>query len=189
MTTTAGIIWPEVRLYGPDGSNQVQCPVNGSTDWSEINSCVLSANGTYTIYAGAFRIGFFNGNPNTGPYSLTLTGGPPVYDPLHPVSDPNHPIDYPGDPVNSASGDFFHSHTDIAIPGRGVPLSFTRYYHSGSTINHYLGNGWTHSYDMYLEFPAGGVKVFYPDGHAVVFTLSGGNYVPRAGVFDTLVQN
>src|SRR5439155_16531512 len=23
MTTTAGIIWPEVRLYGPDGSNQV----------------------------------------------------------------------------------------------------------------------------------------------------------------------
>ncbi|MEE8519568.1 MAG: DUF6531 domain-containing protein [Dehalococcoidia bacterium] len=114
---------------------------------------------------------------------------PPVFDPTHPVSDPNHPVSWTPDPVNTASGDFNYVHTDLAIPGRGIPLEFTRNYHSGSDTTRSLGHGWTHGFDMYLVFEGSDVTVFYPQGHAVIFVLSGGVYVPRPGVFDTFVDN
>ncbi|MCK4342409.1 MAG: LamG domain-containing protein [Phycisphaerae bacterium] len=34
------------------------------------------------------------------------------------------------DPVNTATGSFFHQETDLSIPSRGVPLTFTRFYNS-----------------------------------------------------------
>ena len=34
------------------------------------------------------------------------------------------------DPVNTATGSFFHQETDLSIPSRGSPLTFTRYYNS-----------------------------------------------------------
>ncbi|MCK4342548.1 MAG: LamG domain-containing protein [Phycisphaerae bacterium] len=34
------------------------------------------------------------------------------------------------DPVNTATGSFFHQETDLSIPSRGMPLTFTRYYNS-----------------------------------------------------------
>ena len=114
---------------------------------------------------------------------------PPVFEPEHPVADPDHPVSWTDDPVNTASGDFKHVHTDLAIQGRGVPLEFTRYYHSGSNTARSLGYGWTHSYDMYLAFAGSDVTVFYPQGHATTFVLSDGVYVPRPGVYDALVQN
>jgi Domain of unknown function (DUF6531) len=33
-----------------------------------------------------------------------------------------------GDPVNCATGAFWHEFTDASVPGRGVPLKFTRTY-------------------------------------------------------------
>jgi len=36
------------------------------------------------------------------------------------------------DPVNTATGSFFHQETDLTIPSRGLPLTFTRYYNSKS---------------------------------------------------------
>ncbi len=34
------------------------------------------------------------------------------------------------DPVNTATGSFFHQETDLSIPSRGSPLTFTRFYNS-----------------------------------------------------------
>jgi len=34
------------------------------------------------------------------------------------------------DPVNTATGSFFHQETDLSIPSRGLPLTFTRFYNS-----------------------------------------------------------
>ena len=34
------------------------------------------------------------------------------------------------DPVNTATGSFFHQKTDLSIPSRGMPLTFTRFYNS-----------------------------------------------------------
>ena len=36
------------------------------------------------------------------------------------------------DPVNTATGSFFHQETDLSIPSRGLPLTFTRFYNSKS---------------------------------------------------------
>jgi RHS repeat-associated protein len=91
--------------------------------------------------------------------------------------------------VNLASGDFHHSHTDVSVPTAGLPLELTRYYHSGSAINRHLGYGWTHTYDMYLDFSGSDVLAYYADGHAVGFVYSGGVYTPRLGAHDTLVHN
>lgn len=121
--------------------------------------------------------------------TVPIPPSPPVFEPEHPVSAPDHPVPETDDPVNTASGDFKHVHTDLAIPGRGVPLEFTRYYHSGSGAARSLGYGWTHSYDMYLEFTGADVTVFYPQGHATRFVFSDGVYVTRPGVYDTLVKN
>ena len=93
------------------------------------------------------------------------------------------------DPISISNGDFVHQHTDIVVPGKGVPLAFSRTYHSGSSLDRSLGVGWTQSYDFYLVFNGSDVDVFYPNGHAVHFIESAGTYTPREGVFDTLVKN
>jgi Domain of unknown function (DUF6531) len=58
-----------------------------------------------------------------------------------------------GDPVNTATGNFSETYTDLAIPGRGVPLVFSRTYNSlaASTVGP-LGFGWTFDYQMSLTF-------------------------------------
>ena len=35
-------------------------------------------------------------------------------------------------PVNCATGDFYHTFTDLAVPGRGLPLDLARTYNSGA---------------------------------------------------------
>jgi RHS repeat-associated protein len=112
-----------------------------------------------------------------------------VFSKLDPTSDPTYPSSDTRDPVDIASGNLSHQNTDVAVPGRGVSLSFTRYYNSGSLASRSLGLGWTHSYDSYLTFSGSDVTVFYPQGHAVKFTFSGGVYTPRAGIYDSLVKN
>ncbi len=96
-----------------------------------------------------------------------------------------------GDPVDTASGAFTHSHTDIVIPGKGIPLEFTRAYNSqGAKGDGSLGFRWYHNYSWSLDFLTGtNINVNYPDGNVVTFTESGGDYTPQTGVFDTLVEN
>jgi len=94
------------------------------------------------------------------------------------------------DPVDTSSGTFTHQHTDLAIPGRGVPLEFTRYYSSHSSHSGSLGRKWTHTYETRLDIAASGdVTVRYPQGSSVYFAKSGSSYTPPTGVFDTLVKN
>ncbi|MGH2372039.1 MAG: DUF6531 domain-containing protein [bacterium] len=45
-----------------------------------------------------------------------------------------------GDPVNTATGNFFEEFTDLAVPGRGVPLTLSRTYNSlAAGVNGPLG--------------------------------------------------
>jgi RHS repeat-associated protein len=174
---TGGDVYPAMSLRRPDGSQLC------SNVWpNEFTSeCTLNVTGTYTIWV------YSKDGDQSGTFELTY--GIPQYDPWTPVSNPSHPHNSTKDPVNVATGDFSHSHTDLAIPGKGVPLQFTRYYHSGSKLSSGMGSGWTHTYDMYLTFDGSNVNVFYPEGYANEFTLSGGAYHPRDGVYDTLVKN
>jgi hypothetical protein len=85
-------------------------------------------------------------------------------------------------PVNTATGNFWHTFTDLALPAaRGLALDFTRTYNSaGASVSGTLGYGWTSSYDMSVDASNPlTYYVHYGDGRIVPFPASGGGY-PRS---------
>jgi YD repeat-containing protein len=97
-----------------------------------------------------------------------------------------------GYPVNSATGNFYHSFTDIVIPGRGIPLAFSHTYNSVSAATDGpLGFGWTSSYGngMSLIQSVGSATVVQENGAQATFTLSGSTYSAPPRVTATLVKN
>ena len=191
--TTGGFNGSDIFIHDRQtgATTRVSVDSAGNEANANSNSPSLSADGRFIAFrsqATNLVLGDTNGVRDIFVHEHAIPP-PPVFDPTNPLADPNHPVSWTPDPVNTASGDFNHLHTDLAIPGRGIPLDFTRSYHSGSDTTRSLGQGWTHGFDMYLVFEGSDVTVFYPQGHAVIFVFSGGVYVPRPGVFDTFVDN
>ena len=92
----------------------------------------------------------------------------------------NHP-EYVADPVNTSSGNYTESTTDISIPGRGVPASLMRTYNSlaamtGSTG--LFGPGWTSNLESNVATTSTGAIVTTEAGDQVTFTLANGVYTP-----------
>ena len=95
-----------------------------------------------------------------------------------------------GDPVNTATGYYGDTWTDLATPGRGPALSFTRTYteatadpngpNKSSAANGPFGYGWTDSYNLTATTNAttGDVTITQEDGSQVAFTDSSGTYTP-----------
>ena len=72
-----------------------------------------------------------------------------ICDNPNPEKNPNIPPKT--DPVDTATGSFLYSRTDVAFGVRGFPISFPRaYVSSRHTKDGPLGFGWIHSYDMSL---------------------------------------
>jgi RHS repeat-associated protein len=90
------------------------------------------------------------------------------------------------DPVDTAYGNFSETYTDLSIPGRGVPLAFTRTYNAQAAAagtNGPLGYGWTSNYAMSLSQPGGSgtpVTIDQEGGAEVVFDQSGSSFTPAA---------
>jgi|GEM_PF-1014687 len=99
-----------------------------------------------------------------------------------------------GDPVDTATGYFGDTFTDLSTPGRGMPLNFTRSYASSiadpagpnaaAAVNGPFGYGWTFSYNLKAVTNAttGAVTIVQEDGSQVAFGNAGGSYtavVPR----------
>jgi RHS repeat-associated protein len=99
--------------------------------------------------------------------------------------------DMRGDPVSLVTGAMTHTHTDIQVPGKGVPLEFTRTYSTGGLpMQGRLGHGWTDNYNSLLSiFNDGSVSVRYPDGSGAFFTYNAGIFTAPRGVNDALVKN
>ena len=93
------------------------------------------------------------------------------------------------EPVSTGNGDYFYQHADFSIPGRGPQLLFQRAYNSLDSYSGPLGTNWTHSYNILLTNNSSTIDIKWGDGHIDVYTLSGSNYVPPAGVFSTLIAN
>jgi len=98
---------------------------------------------------------------------------------------------FSSEPVNTSTGNYYASHTDLQIPGKGLSFVFTRYYNSLDTYSGPLGVGWTDSYNLILKQVGGQVVIKEADGHEDVFNVAGGgNYSPQtAGLFDSLKMN
>jgi RHS repeat-associated protein len=96
------------------------------------------------------------------------------------------------EPVNTATGNYIFQRTDLRIPGRGLPLVFTRTYNTLDPYTGPLGAGWTHAYNVILREAADGtVTIKREDGHEESYSpLGGGRYAPEfTWVVDDLVKN
>ncbi|MBI5096680.1 MAG: DUF1566 domain-containing protein [Nitrospirae bacterium] len=88
---------------------------------------------------------------------------------------------YFAEPVNVALGNYMYSHKDLVIPGKGIPLTFTRTYNSQDDQGGPIGYGWTHNYNVTLSASpdGGGVSIRWGDGRMEYHLLkSDGTYKP-----------
>jgi RHS repeat-associated protein len=100
---------------------------------------------------------------------------------------------FTSEPIDTATGDYYVTHTDVTALGKGLPFNFTRAYNSLDSYNGPLGWGWTHSFNILLSVDpnSGTVSIKEADGHEDLFTpTGGGGYMAGlTGLFDTLVGN
>ena len=98
-----------------------------------------------------------------------------------------------GPPVNCATGDFWHSFSDVSIPGRGPTLDLTRTYNSlSSGLDGPFGFGWASTYTMSvrLDVGTGEATVSEENGAQLIFTPDGaGGFTTPSWVFASLSQN
>jgi YD repeat-containing protein len=80
------------------------------------------------------------------------------------------------DPVNTQTGDFDESSTDVSVLGFGVPLDFTRTYDASLAQSQAspgtpgpLGYGWSDNWDLSLDITPTGITVNQADGSQVQF--------------------
>ena len=100
--------------------------------------------------------------------------------------------------VNVVNGNFFMQRTDMALPGVGMPLSFTRAYNSNpktglaaNAVPQPFGKGWTHSYNLKLigAYGASKVDVVWGDGMVDSWFWVNGEYRSAINNFSLLKQN
>lgn len=99
------------------------------------------------------------------------------------------PFTFWADPINTASGAFSNSITDLALPGIGLPFRLARSYTSLDTESGPLGVGWTHNFAAGLAIQADETAVFKAeDGQRISFGHDAdGSYTPLSpGVRSTL---
>ena len=145
--------------------------VHDTGNYFAVDSVCTDAAGTSTTPVGGSVGDQMSGNPSMKP--VQCQSGPT--------------------PVNCASGDFWHTFTDLSVPGRGVPLDLTRTYNSALTSTaSTFGYGWSSSYGMSLAVNGGtgDVTVTQEDGTTDIFEPNGsGGYTTLPSIFATLVQN
>ncbi|AKJ63427.1 RHS repeat-associated core domain-containing protein [Kiritimatiella glycovorans] len=144
--------------------------------------------------------------PHKGPkhceYEITLQlSGDGTFD-LPPPAEPEitlgDPKGFSEEPISGTTGDLFFKERDLSAPLPGLPLEFTRHYHSTLAETGALGRCWTHRYDwsadraqtvhgsvtaevMRVRTGTGKIHTFHPDGS--------GGFEPAKGLNWTLCGN
>ena len=133
-----------------------------------------SGGGDRTTFIDNIRLNFFTltGGSYAGSQTYGQGGG----------SCPCAGLGRQGDPVNTATGNFTESSTDISIAGRSYPLAFSRTYNSATAATSGpLGYGWQLGLGMSLSGTNGNpVTITQEDASTVDFTYSAGTYTPLA---------
>lgn len=95
------------------------------------------------------------------------------------------------DPVVLSSGNYIQQHTDLRLPGKGLPFEFSRFYNSkfSDQSGKPLGYGWTHNYNQNIQDTGSNVLVVQGDGSTWTFFPTNGGYIGEPGVFDSLAHN
>ncbi|HMS54372.1 MAG TPA: RHS repeat-associated core domain-containing protein [Fimbriimonadaceae bacterium] len=93
--------------------------------------------------------------------------------------------------VNTHNGNRLASYPLVGWSARGdLSVGFTAYHNSLGDYPGELGWGWSHSYEVKLNYTSGSSAIIrWADGTEVAFTESGGNFTPPPGFHDALVHN
>jgi RHS repeat-associated protein len=126
--------------------------------------------------------------------STVVSGGPsPIEQGGAPNGTEKRTTCSQGHPVNCATGVLWHEFTDAHVPGRGVPLEFSRTYSSMKAAEDGpLGFGWSNSYGMSLSIDGetGAATIHEEGGSAVTFPANGeGGFPTPPRVMATLEAN
>ena len=147
------------------------------------------------MFAGGVEYGGCNPGQNESEQWVPLDGGGPIQS--GPETRAPNPSEKncracAGDPVDTFTGNFSHSFTDLAISGRGMPLNLSRTYAAQAAAqNGPFGYGWFSSYSTVgLALDASSnAWVTQESGAAVPFIWSGTAYQAPSRVFATLTKN
>jgi RHS repeat-associated protein len=97
-----------------------------------------------------------------------------------------------GKPISCATGDFWHTFSDLSVPGRGPALDLQRTYNAfAHGSDSMFGYGWSNSYGMALTTAAqGAVTVAQENGSTITFAPDGsGGFSGPMGALASLVKN
>ena len=84
-------------------------------------------------------------------------------------------------PIDTESGSFWHTFTDISISGRSYPLQVVRTYDSQNAASTSpFGYGWKFNYGMSLSSVGSTTTITQENGSQTSFTLSGSVWTPSA---------
>lgn len=100
----------------------------------------------------------------------------------------SNPTGQQSDPVNSATGAWISSGTDLALPGPGVPFQLVRSYNSDDSRVTSLGAGWTHTYEAELRVDDDRVTFVAEDGQRLPFADTPAGLVGASGVRSELAR-
>ncbi|MCP4304188.1 MAG: RHS repeat-associated core domain-containing protein [bacterium] len=175
---TAEVIWPKDLLNLSDSWLHVEFKADSGMDFSG--------------YSGEVLVEFIDGESGE---SLECLDRPGLADDELLGGNPSMPRACENwvpeaDPVNTATGNFHDSWTDLAVPGRGWGLGFVRSYNSLSADHDGpLGFGWTHRFGLSLDVSGGVATVVQESGARVRFADSGSGWAAPARVTASLVDN
>lgn len=157
---------------------------DGFDDYTEFVNSTDPQNPSST--PSCMQMGLTCGPDNNG-------GTPPITHTIAGSTPGDRPSNCSGCPVNTATGEFHQSFTDLAIPGRGMPLNLTRTYSSlRAAQNSPFGYGWASSYTMSLSIDktTGNATVNETNGSSELYTSKGsGVFNGPSWDFATLSQN
>ncbi|MBE0418271.1 MAG: RHS repeat protein, partial [Coriobacteriia bacterium] len=94
-----------------------------------------------------------------------------------------------GEPINTSTGNFYYSSTDLVLPGVGPAIAVGRTYnHQDASLSGPLGHGWNLDFESFVQSQEdGSAVVVYPGGMRKTFTADGGGgYVAPPGTHETL---
>jgi RHS repeat-associated protein len=150
----------------------------------------------YIFDPGFTACGYDRVEIGSSEFSRTYIGATPrlaegqAWGPCVPPTYAKRPTVCSRDPVNTATGGFVHTRTDLSLPATGVPFTFTRTYNSPDTLSGPLGPGWTHAYATSLIVKTSGdVTLRGPDGQQVEYVKQpDGSYKGASGALATLTK-